>query len=159
MSQIMNQVMNQVMSNESGTTLRLERLIAMQPELLFAMWTEPAQLVKWWAPEGYVPSVDSLDTRPGGHWRVSMHRSDGGKIITSGVYRIVDPPHRLSFTWAWEDATGVRGQETEVTVNFEAAPGGTRLVLLQQHFEQKEMRDNHDRGWSGCFDRIAVIAG
>lgn len=151
--------MNQVISNEAETTLRLERLIPMQPEALFAMWTEPAQLVKWWVPEGYEPSVDSLDTRPGGHWRVSMRRSDGGTITTSGVYRIVDPPHRLSFTWAWEDATGVRGQETEVIVNFEATPGGTRLMLLQQHFAEKDARDSHNRGWSGAFDRIAASAG
>jgi uncharacterized protein YndB with AHSA1/START domain len=155
----MSQVTRKVMSHESETTLRLERLIAVPPEALFAMWTEPAHLVKWWAPDGCEPSVDSLDTRPGGHWRVSMRRSDGGTITTSGVYRIVDPPHRLSFTWAWEDATGVRGHETEVIVNFEATPGGTRLVLIHQHFEQKQARDNHDRGWSGCFDRIAASAG
>jgi len=36
----------------SETTLRLERLIASPPEVLFALWTQPAQLVRWWAPEG-----------------------------------------------------------------------------------------------------------
>ena len=32
------------------TTLRLERLIASPPEILFALWTEPAELIRWWAP-------------------------------------------------------------------------------------------------------------
>jgi uncharacterized protein YndB with AHSA1/START domain len=104
------------------TTLRLERLIPLPPEILFALWTEPAQLLKWWAPEGYEPSVDALDTRPGGRWRTILRRPDGSTLATSGVYRIVEPPHRLAFTWAWEDASGARGHETEVTVDFEPAP-------------------------------------
>ena len=146
------------MTEDSETTLRLERLIPIEPDSLFALWTEPAQLVKWWAPEGYAASVDSLDCKPGGRWRVAMRRADGGELVTSGVYQIVDPPHRLSFTWAWETASAVRGDETEVTVTFEATPGGTRLILNQRRFLSKQSRDNHGRGWSGCMDRIATMA-
>src|ERR1044072_6506538 len=32
-------------------TLRMERIIAATPERLFALWTEPEELVKWWGPE------------------------------------------------------------------------------------------------------------
>jgi uncharacterized protein YndB with AHSA1/START domain len=139
------------------TTLRLERLIPSPPELLFALFVEPAQLVKWWAPDGYAAKVDSLHLRPGGRWRVIMSRADGARLATSGVYRSVEPPRRLAFTFAWEDASGPRGHDTEVIVSFEPAPGGTRLVLTQQRFESKEARDNHHRGWSACFDRIETI--
>jgi len=141
------------------TTLRLERLIPAPPELLFALWIEPAQLVRWWAPEGFETSVHVLDTRPGGRWRTSLHRSDGTVLVLSGIYRIVEPPNRLAFTWAWEDQSGARGHETEVMVTFEATQGGTRLVLLQQRFESKQARDGHNVGWSSCFDRIMNIAG
>jgi uncharacterized protein YndB with AHSA1/START domain len=141
------------------TTLRLERLIPSPPEILFALWTEPAHLLKWWAPEGYEPSVDALDIRPGGRWRTTLRRPDGSILATSGVYRIVEPPRRLAFTWAWEGASGARGHETEVTVNFEATPGGTRLVLVQRRFESKLARDNHTNGWSAAFDRLNRIAG
>ena len=147
------------MSNETETTLRLERLIPMEADRLFALWIQPAQLVKWWAPEGYEASVPVLDSRSGGRWRVAMRRGDGSEVATSGVYRIVEPPRRLSFTWAWEDAGGARGHETEVTVTFEATLGGTRLVLLQQRFESAEARGNHGRGWAACLDRMATIAG
>jgi len=143
----------------SETTLRLERLIPSPPELLFTLWTTPAQLVRWWAPEGYEASVHDLDTRPGGRWRVTMRRSDGGVVVTSGVYRVVDPPRRLAFTWAWEDQSGARGHESEVMVSFEATPGGTRVVLVQQRFESKQARDNHNVGWSACFDRLTRIVG
>jgi uncharacterized protein YndB with AHSA1/START domain len=140
------------------TTLRLERLIPSPPEILFALWTEPAQLIRWWAPEGYEPSVDALDTRPGGRWRTTLRRPDGSMLATSGVYRIIEPPRRLVFTWAWEDQSGARGHETEVMVNFEARPGGTRLVLVQRRFESKQVRDNHHAGRSASFDRLTRIA-
>jgi len=141
------------------TTLRLERLIPSPPEILFALWTDPAQLIRWWAPEGYEPAIDALDTRPGGRWRTTLRRPDGSVLATSGVYRVVEPPRRLVFTWAWEDAHGVRGHETEVEVNFEAAPGGTHLVLRHQRFETRQARDNHNAGWSASFDRLIGIAG
>ena len=146
------------MSDEGEATLRLERLIPMQPEPLFALWTDPVQLVKWWAPDGYEASVDSLDARPAGRWRVTMRKADGSEVATSGVYRIVDPPRRLCFTWAWDGAGGIRGHETEVTVAFEAAPGGTRLVLIQHRFDTKQARDGHAAGWSAAFDRMAALA-
>jgi uncharacterized protein YndB with AHSA1/START domain len=142
----------------SETTLRLDRLIPSPPEILFALWTEPAALLRWWAPDGYDPSVDALDARPGDRWCVTLRRSDGSEVVMSGVYRVVEPPHRLAFTWAWEDESGARGHETEVVVSFEATPGGTRLVLLQQRFESKQARDRHNVGWSSGFDRLAKIA-
>ncbi len=148
------------MNGASDTTLRLERLIASPPELLFALWIEPAHLLKWWAPDGYEPAIDVLETRPGGRWRMILRRPDGGAMATSGIYRVVEPPRRLVFTWAWEDQSGAHGHETEVMVSFEPAPGGTRLVLVQQRFESTQARDNHNRGWSASFDRMEkILAG
>ena len=146
-------------AHESDTALRLERLIPSPRDVLFALWMEPAQLVKWWAPDGYEAVVRDLDIQPGGRWRISLRRSDGGLVTTSGVYRIVDPPRRLAFTWAWEDEHGTRGAESEVTVNFETAPGGTRIVLRHKRFESRQARDRHTAGWSACFDRQTTIAG
>ena len=145
--------------SDAETTLRIERLIAAPPELLFALWVEPAQLLKWWAPDGCEASVDVLEVRPGGGWRTTLHKPDGSQASTSGLYRIVEPPRRLSFTWAWEGDNGARGHESEVTVTFEAAPGGTRLVLVQQRFESKEICDRHVVGWSSALDRLATSTG
>ena len=143
--------------DKGKTALRLERLIPSPREVLFARWMEPDQLVKWWAPDGYEAVVRDLDIQPGGRWRISLRRPDGGLVTTSGVYLIVDPPRRLAFTWAWEDESGARGPESEVTVSFEAAPGGTRIVLRHQRFESGQARDRHNAGWSACFDRQTTI--
>jgi uncharacterized protein YndB with AHSA1/START domain len=135
------------------TTLRLERMIAVPPEVLFALWIEPVQLAKWWAPDGYEAIVHALDVRPGGRWRTTLRASDGREVGASGVYRIVERPRRLVFTWAWEDAGGAPGHETEVSVTFEATPGGTRLLLAHRRFESRDARDRHIRGWTASLDR------
>ena len=138
--------------------LELERLIPAPPERLFAYWTEPDLLVKWFGPEGFdVPSHD-LDIRPGGRWRTTMRTPDGKLRTVSGVYNTIEPPRRLVFTWGWDDDHGVRGHETEVTVTFEPTPGGTRLKLVQQVFQTNEMRDLHNGGWASSFNKLQRLA-
>jgi uncharacterized protein YndB with AHSA1/START domain len=139
--------------------LRLERVIATTPERLFALWSEPEEIARWWGPEGFTCPHYDMDVRPGGRWRTTMRRPDGTEHVVSGIYRVIDPPRRISFTWAWDDDAGLRGHETEVTVTFEPVPGGTRMVLTQQIFRDKDSRDRHRQGWSSslvCLEREVV---
>jgi uncharacterized protein YndB with AHSA1/START domain len=137
------------------TTLRLERLIPSPPEQLYALWIEPDQLAKWWAPDGYTATFETLEIRPGGRWRAILRAAGGREARQSGVFVVVEPARRLVFTWAWEAADG---HETEVSVDFEPAAGGTRLVLVHRRFDSEDARDRHGRGWAAAFDRLASIA-
>lgn len=141
----------------SDTELRLERLIAATPDRVFAHWVEPALLIKWWGPEGYDVPFHAIDARPGGQWRTTMRAPDGKRFTVSGIYRTIEPPRRVVFSWAWEDDKGVRGHETEVTVNLEPAPGGTRLVLVQKEFDTKDSRDRHGEGWGSALNRFTQL--
>lgn len=142
---------------ERDNVLTIERLIPAPPERLFELWTNPEMLVKWWGPEGFDIPAHNMDVRPGGRWRTTMRSPDGKLHTVSGVYRTIDPPRRLVFTWGWDDDKGVRGHETEVTVTFHPTPGGTKLALTQQSFETKESRDNHGKGWQSSFDCLARV--
>jgi uncharacterized protein YndB with AHSA1/START domain len=148
--------MNDVATDER--VLELERLIAAPPERVFELWTEPELLVKWWGPEGYDIPAHALDVRPGGHWRTTMRSPEGKRVTVSGVYRGIEKPRRLVFTWAWDQDDGSRGHETEVTVTFAPAPGGTRLKLVQQTFQSQEVRDRHRHGWTSSFVCLAQAA-
>ena len=87
-------------------------------------------------------------------------RSPEGKLRTvSGVYSAIDPPRRLVFTWAWDDDNGVRGHETQVTVTLEPTPGGTRLRLVQEDFQNREVRDLHGGGWGSSLNKLQRLAG
>lgn len=142
--------------NESE--LRLERLIAAAPEEVFALWTDPAEIVKWWAADRHEIPDSDFDVRPGGHWHATYRTPDGGRRTVNGIYRTVEPPRRLVFSWAWLEADGRRGHETEVSVTLEPTPGGTRLVLLHQSFDSRDSRERHDQGWSASLDCLARMA-
>ena len=138
----------------SDKELRIERLIAAPPERVFQYFTDRKLFASWWGPEGMNSTAHVLDVRAGGAWRTTMHSRDGKNMTVGGTYRAVDAPRRLVFTWAWEDEKGARGFETEVTITFAAAPGGTKLTILQKEFESAESRDQHGRGWNSTLDKL-----
>jgi uncharacterized protein YndB with AHSA1/START domain len=109
-------------------------------------------------PDGYQVPSSAFDVRTGGRWHTTVLTPDGQRKTVSGVYRVIDPPRRLVFTWGWVGDDGTRGHKTEVTITFEPTPGGTRLVLLQQSFESKETLERHGGGWSSSFERLAKMA-
>ena len=44
--------------------LHLERHFAARPERVFQALTDPAELVRWWGPEGFTVPECELDVRP-----------------------------------------------------------------------------------------------
>ena len=136
--------------------LRIERVFAATPQQLFDAWTKPDQLVRWWGPEGCTTPLHDMDIdmRDGGAWITTMHHGDGSENTVSGVYRLIDPPKRLVFTWAWHN-DGTRGDETEVALNFEPVDGGTRMVLIQKTFQSADICGKHRTGWTSSFNDLA----
>ena len=134
--------------------LRLVREYPHPPARVFAAWTDPAQLVQWWGPQGVTIPYCEMDVRPDGAWATTMRNPDGSEHHVDGRYLEIDAPHRLSFTWAWT-FDGERGHETVVTVTFNATDSGTELVMVQEVFESEEMRDLHGQGWNSSFDCLA----
>ena len=47
-------------------TLVLRCSLAVAPERVWELWTTPAGIGAWWAPDGFRTTVDVLDLRPGG---------------------------------------------------------------------------------------------
>ena len=143
----------------NDNVLEMERLIPAPPERVFEYWTEPELVAKWFGlGEFDVPSSD-LDLRPGGKWRTTIRSPEGQLRTVSGVYSTIEPPRRLVFTWAWDDDNGVRGHETQVTVTLEPTPGGTRLRLVQEDFQNREVRDRHNGGWASSLSKLQRVAG
>ncbi len=110
--------------------------------------------MRWWGPEGCTTPHHDLDLREGGAWITTMRHGDGSENTVSGVYRRIDPPKRLVFTWAWH-VDGVRGHETEVALDFEPVDGGTRMILIQKTFQSPDLCDRHRAGWRSSFNDLA----
>ncbi len=135
--------------------LILTRVFDAPRRLVFAVWTQPAHLVRWWGPRGFTVPSHRIDVRPGGAYRFCMRGPDGADHWLQGAYREIVEPERLSFTYAWEDAAGVPRHQTLVAVTFADEGGRTRLALRQSVFESMTARDAHRQGWTSNLDRLA----
>lgn len=132
---------------DAATDLRLEvsRLLPFPPERVFDAWLDPAMLARFMMPMpgGSVPEAAS-DAREGGKYRIVMQTPDGTQIPHHGIYRKIDRPHQLIFTWI----SPYSADGSEVTLDFTPVAGGTQVTLTHVTFVSEEMRDNHARGWA-----------
>lgn len=148
--------------------LVVRRAFSVPRERLFAAWAERDQLEKWMCRDVRQHKVihHEQDIRPGGCYRMEVR--DNAKNVRyegGGDYLEVAPPEKIVFTWAWKqysldaaaDAEPVMKQPlTEVTVEFFALGAeSSELVLTHRGFTSAKERQDHERGWNGCFDELA----
>jgi uncharacterized protein YndB with AHSA1/START domain len=95
--------------------------------LLFEVWTNPEHLVNWWGPFGFTTTIQEMDVRPGGVWRLVMRGPDGREYRNHIVFLEVDPPNRLVFQHQPEEGSEPVTHQT--TVTFEDDGGRTRLTM------------------------------
>ncbi len=139
--------------NEADRELVVLRVIDAPRDLVFKVWTDPA--ARWWGPHGFTSTSIAMEFRPDGAWRTCMRSPEGEDFWAHGVYREIEEPERLVFTWAWEEEDGAPGHETLVTVTFIEADGATEISFHQALFDTVAERDSHEQGWNEAFDRLA----
>ena len=142
-------------AQDTGHTLRLERSLRAPQAVVWAAWTDPKHLAKWFFPNDVdiVSSDFEPLTKP--TWRTVMRGKDSGILFpVQGEFEAVEPPHRLVFTHGWEDETGKVPVMTRVTVNLKPEAGGTRLTFLQEGLSSAKSRDGHCDGWTQTLDNL-----
>jgi uncharacterized protein YndB with AHSA1/START domain len=97
-------------------------------------------------PRSFTPISGRMDVRPGGAWSRSMRAPDGSAIHKHGVYRELVAPERLVLTNITDDAAGIPGRETLVTVTFTDIDGKTKLAPHHASFQSVAVHDNHAGG-------------
>jgi uncharacterized protein YndB with AHSA1/START domain len=116
--------------------ITIDRLVAAPRALVFKAWTDPDHIGLWWGPDGFTTTTKTMDVRPGGAWRFTMHGPDGTDYPNLIEYTEVTPPERIAFVHS--DDGGGMTFHSEVT--FTEEPGGTR-VKLSNIFATKADRD------------------
>lgn len=140
-------------------SLTIKRRLNAPPAKVYAAWTDPTQLARWFGPSGTIEgSVKSdLDVRVGGRFRVSFTGCMDGNSEhheVGGVYREVAPNEKLVFTWAWHTTPE---RESLVSITLKPDGDGTLLTLHHEQFFDQAARDGHEQGWSGSLDKLEAL--
>jgi uncharacterized protein YndB with AHSA1/START domain len=117
---------------------------------VFAAFSDPSSLSRWWGPKDFTNTFHEFDFRAGGAWRFTMNAPNGGSFSIDKVFlEIVEPErivvhhrqrgHDFVMTITLEDL----GEETRVTFHFrfesEAQAAASRAVMLganEQNFDR-----------------------
>jgi uncharacterized protein YndB with AHSA1/START domain len=135
-------------------SLTLQRRLNASPAQVYAAWTDPEKIARWFGPAQIIRVEADMDVRVGGHFRIAMFEADqapGEEHGVSGIYRELVPGRRLVFSWAWRTTPE---RESLVTVTIKGEGKHTLLTLLHEQFFDEDARTGHTRGWTGSLDKL-----
>ena len=136
--------------------LEIERVLPGARESVFAAFSDPQELAKWWGPEGYAVANLEFEPRVGESYRIEMQPPEGDSFHLTGEFREVDAPKRLAFTFVWEPADP-DDVETLAALSFRDLDGSTEVRFTQGPFKTEARRALHRDGWGDSFDKLERV--
>jgi len=143
-------------NNVSDRAIVLTRVFNAPRALVFSAFTDAEHIGKWWGPNGFTTTTESIDIRPGGEWRFVMHGPDGTDYPTRIVYRLIESPDRLVYVHLDEAGNEV----FETTATFADHKGRTHLTfrLLLPSKEARDFVVREHRAIEGGEQTLAKLA-
>ena len=71
------------------TTFRTSRQFSAKPNVVYAAFSEPSRLAKWWGPNGFSNTFQIFDFKQGGSWNFTMHGPDGKSYLNECVFTTI----------------------------------------------------------------------
>jgi uncharacterized protein YndB with AHSA1/START domain len=140
-------------------TLRIERTFHAPIEKVFDAWTNEEVLGRWLhASPNWDTPVAIVDLRVGGRIRIVMRDPVGGvEHGASGEYRLIERPHRLVFSWTFDDHPQ---NHQLIELEFSEREGRTSVVMINSGIATDDRRSDQHRGWQACYDNLErALAG
>ncbi|MCM2466639.1 SRPBCC family protein [Methanoculleus oceani] len=136
----------------------ISRVFDAPPDLVFKACTDPELISRWWAPESITTTVEKMDTRPGGMWRVTQRDAEGNEYAFHGVYHEVTP-ERIVDTFEYEAMPGHVLLETETIEDL--GGGRTKMTdhLIFQSVEDRDgmLQSGMEEEMTGPMERLAEL--
>ena len=137
-------------------TVRLHRVLRAPPERVYRAFLEPGAMAKWIPPYGFTCTVQHLEARVGGTFRMTFHNfSGGGGHSFGGEYLELVPNERLRYTDKFDDPNlpGV----LEVTVSLAPVLCGTELSVTQAGIPEAIPLEMCYLGWQESLAQLATL--
>lgn len=143
--------------------LSVERVLDVSPEHLWAAWTTPELVERWFVPPGWTMADCRIELRPGGAFAGTMGLPDGTPHAFRACYLEVVPLRRL----VWTDAL-VEGWRPSASpfittaLTFEPQGAGTRYRTVVLHKDEATRKAHEAKGfhenWKTVTDQLTAVA-
>ena len=139
----------------SECKILLRRAFDVSRETLWSYLVEPDRMMKWWiAGEG---TVEIMDVRPGGEWKVRTNHGDGQSHLFWGRFVDIEPPVRLVMTQGF-DAHSDTPVETTLTEEWGRTVLTRIMTFPDNSYRDGMMGSGYARHCALSFDLLAAAA-
>ena len=160
-----------VILTNSKLDLVLERTIDVPRERVWAAWTKPEHIKKWFTPAPWKTVDCEIDLRPGGIFRTVMRSPEGQEHSNAGCYLEIVPNEKL----VWTSALGpgyrpmIRATNTgncdelyfTAIVLFEALGNRTKYTAIAMHGDEAGSKKHEEmgfyQGWGSALDQLVAL--
>jgi len=150
------------MTFDDDKDLVLERWVDVETPLVWKAWTDPEQLVQWFAPRPWTVAEAKIELHPGGVFRTVMQSPEGETMPGDGCVLDVVEGERL----VWTDALGPGfrpNAESFMTacITLTSENGGTRYRAHVMHANTEAQQQHASMGfadgWGAALDQLVEL--
>jgi uncharacterized protein YndB with AHSA1/START domain len=136
----------------------VRRRMAAPPARVFEAFADPGLVSRWLTPSPDVTlTVLDFEFRVGGKYRFAYLVPDGARMFVNGVYRLIEPPSRIVFSWNIEPPDEHAGIRSEVSVAITPDGSGAVLHVLHERLTKPGAAGRHTAGWLGAIDQLSTL--
>ena len=115
----------------STNSVSLHRVFKASPEKIYRAFTEAPAMAAWLPPYGFVCTVEEMDVKPGGKYRMSFHNfSTGNSHSFGGEYLELKAGELLKYSDRFDDPN-LPGQ-MQTTISLKKVSVGTEVTIVQE---------------------------
>ena len=162
--------MTQPIRPDPRLDLVLERVVDVPRELVWAAWTQPEHLKRWFTPAPWTTVDCEIDLRPGGIFRTVMRSPEGEEMPGTGCILEVVEHERLAWTGALlpgyrpvaRAALAEMPFAFTAIISLEPHGEGTRYTATAIHADEEGAAQHaamgFHSGWGAALDQLVALA-
>jgi uncharacterized protein YndB with AHSA1/START domain len=140
----------------SDNRVSLHKVIKASPEKVFRAFTDPKAIAAWLPPYGFLCTVQEMDAREGGTFRMTFHNfSTGNSHSFGGTYLEVKPGEFLKYIDRFDDP-GMPG-EMPTSIWLSKTLVGTDLKVVQEGIPPQIPVEMCYLGWQDSLEKLMKL--
>jgi uncharacterized protein YndB with AHSA1/START domain len=137
-------------------TVRLHRVLRAKPEKIYRAFLDPEAVARWLPPNGFTCSVEHLDAKVGGTFRMAFRNfSTGNSHAFGGKYLELTANERIRYTDRF-DAANLPG-EMVTTVTLRPVAVGAEVAIVQEGIPEAIPVEFCYLGWQESLEHLARL--
>jgi uncharacterized protein YndB with AHSA1/START domain len=137
-------------------TVRLHRVLRAKPQKVYRAFVEADALARWLPPNGFTCTVEHVDARVGGSFKMSFRNfTSGNSHSFGGSYLELVPGQKLKYTDRFDDPN--LSGEIVTTVTLRELSVGTELNVVQEGIPDAIPVEMCYLGWQESIEHLVRL--